>query len=281
MPGISFDRAAPFYDDTRGFPAGVDVQVRDAIVGLAGASPTTRFVELGVGTGRVALPFVRAGYHYTGIDLSRAMMLQLRRKIAGDPARATYRLQLCQGDVMYLPFGDRVFDVAIITHVLHLVDDWRQVLDEARRVLHQRGQLLLAYNEDARHGPDGAPTPVQRAWQRWGQILADLGVERAQRGGSHSVTEEAAEYLRERGAQVEQVTLVEYQQLPQTPRQIVERCKGRVYSSDWHLPDDIYNEALRRLEQWLHEECPAPDAPSSDRGRFSAMHITWPVRQGE
>jgi len=66
MPGISFDRAAEYYDNTRGFPEGVDEQIRAAIVNYTGASFNTRFLELGVGTGRIALPFIQAGYDYSG-----------------------------------------------------------------------------------------------------------------------------------------------------------------------------------------------------------------------
>jgi len=47
MPGISFDRAAEYYDNTRGFPEGVAEQIRAAIVNYTGANFDTRFLELG------------------------------------------------------------------------------------------------------------------------------------------------------------------------------------------------------------------------------------------
>src|SRR5262249_19592732 len=79
MPGVNFDRAARFYDRTRGLPDGVAADVRDAICTLVGAGPDTRFLEVGVGTGRIALPFALAGRSYWGVDLSGEMLSVLQR----------------------------------------------------------------------------------------------------------------------------------------------------------------------------------------------------------
>jgi ubiquinone/menaquinone biosynthesis C-methylase UbiE len=70
MPGVVFDRATSFYDATRGFPPGVAEQVRDQIARCTGAGRSTRLLEIGVGTGRIALPFLQIGADYTGADLS-------------------------------------------------------------------------------------------------------------------------------------------------------------------------------------------------------------------
>jgi hypothetical protein len=46
----------------------------------------------------IALPFIRAGYDYTGVDISPASMKRLAGKLAGDPGTA-YRSQLRQADI--------------------------------------------------------------------------------------------------------------------------------------------------------------------------------------
>lgn len=53
---------------------------------LAGAG---RALELGVGTGRIALPLARRGVEVHGIDLSRAMVERLRAKPGGDAIGVT------------------------------------------------------------------------------------------------------------------------------------------------------------------------------------------------
>src|SRR5215470_18708851 len=60
-------------------PAAVDPAV-DLLAGLAGDG---RALELGIGTGRIALPLARRGVPVHGIDLSRAMVARLRAKPGG------------------------------------------------------------------------------------------------------------------------------------------------------------------------------------------------------
>ncbi|MFW6312364.1 MAG: class I SAM-dependent methyltransferase, partial [Spirochaetota bacterium] len=64
---------------------------------LADLAAGGRVLEFAVGTGRVAIPLVRRGVRVTGIELSNAMIAQLRTKIdeqslpviQGDMASAT------------------------------------------------------------------------------------------------------------------------------------------------------------------------------------------------
>jgi SAM-dependent methyltransferase len=57
-----------------------------ALVGLSGAGPA---LELGIGTGRVALELARHGVEVHGIDASQAMVDELRRKPGGDAIPVT------------------------------------------------------------------------------------------------------------------------------------------------------------------------------------------------
>jgi SAM-dependent methyltransferase len=66
-------------------PEAVDPAV-DLLAGLAGDG---RALELGVGTGRLALPLARRGIPVHGIDMSRAMVDRLRAKPGGDTVGVT------------------------------------------------------------------------------------------------------------------------------------------------------------------------------------------------
>ena len=83
-----FDEAvAAVYDDD---PAIVDpaavVPVVDLIAELAGSG---RALELGIGTGRIALPLAGRGVPVHGIELSRAMVARLRAKPGSDAIDVT------------------------------------------------------------------------------------------------------------------------------------------------------------------------------------------------
>jgi SAM-dependent methyltransferase len=77
------DDAADMYD-----PAVLEPAV-DFLAGLAGDG---RALELGVGTGRIALPLAARGVEVHGIDLSEAMLARLRAKPGAD------RIGLTLGD---------------------------------------------------------------------------------------------------------------------------------------------------------------------------------------
>jgi len=58
----------------------------DFLAGLAGGG---RVLELGIGTGRIALPLAARGVSVCGIDLSEAMVARLRAKPGGDAIKVT------------------------------------------------------------------------------------------------------------------------------------------------------------------------------------------------
>jgi SAM-dependent methyltransferase len=71
------ERMAGVYDDWYGGPMEATVAT---LARLAGGGPA---LELGVGTGRIALPLRQAGVEVHGIDLSPAMVERMRAKPAG------------------------------------------------------------------------------------------------------------------------------------------------------------------------------------------------------
>lgn len=279
MPGVVFDRAAGFYDATRGLPPGVAEEVRDQIALFTGAGHATRFLEIGVGTGRIALPFVEIGADYTGADLSFPMIEVLRRKIAALSDGAG-RLKLALADAVALPFADASFDVIIMIQLLHLVSDWRQTLRECRRVLRDGGWLVLSSNENAQQKSSAVTAPRPEGpllvRQKWNELINELDQDRLQQPGSHRLAnEEVCEVLAEMGAVVRHLTLTEYQHHPMTAREMASLHRDRIFSSDWHHSDDVHALAMRRLECWLDEEHPAPDAPHRAQVQFSVLLAHW------
>src|SRR5256886_16170739 len=82
-------------------------------------------LEVGVGTGRYAVPLQKSGIRLVGVDISRKMVefglaKGLRDVVFADAAR--------------LPFVSGSFDVATTNHVLHLIPDWRDGLRGIARV---------------------------------------------------------------------------------------------------------------------------------------------------
>jgi SAM-dependent methyltransferase len=89
MPRDYFgEEVAGRYDEDEGFmfqPAHIEAVV-DFLSGLAGEGAA---LELGIGTGRIALPLAQRGVRVHGIDLSEAMVARLRAKPGGDEIPVT------------------------------------------------------------------------------------------------------------------------------------------------------------------------------------------------
>jgi SAM-dependent methyltransferase len=280
MLPVSFDRAAEYYDTTRGYADGSAERIRDAIVAYTGAGHDTRFLELGVGTGRIALPFIRANYDYTGVDISSAMMARLADKLAGDPGAVTYRFQLHEADITALPFDATRFDVIIAVHVLHLVVEWQRAIQEARRVLRPGGWLLCGSDEtlgEDNSSVDPRLPPPLRVRLKWWELRRELGLGRTSgRANLRSRDTLLIEYLRGLGATVDTATLAKYELPAISARAMADRVKARVFSADWDTAEAAHAELSRRLDDWLAQSVDAPDVPVSVAGEFMAITATWP-----
>ena len=86
--GYFDERVAARYDDSEAemFEAQVIDPVVEVLVELAGSG---RALELGIGTGRIALPLAQRGVSVHGIDLSKAMVARLRAKRDGEDIGVT------------------------------------------------------------------------------------------------------------------------------------------------------------------------------------------------
>jgi SAM-dependent methyltransferase len=86
--GFFGGRSAASYDESAVamFEPGVLEPAVEVLADLAGSG---RALELGIGTGRIALPLARRGIPVDGIELSRAMIARLRAKPGGDAIGVT------------------------------------------------------------------------------------------------------------------------------------------------------------------------------------------------
>lgn len=143
MNSVNFDRAAGYYDATRALPEATMTELTGVLAAeLAGRQPC---LEIGVGTGRFALPLRAAGIAMAGTDISAGML----RRLAANAGGAS-PFPLAQADATRLPFAAGAFGSVLAVHVLHLIPDWRIAVDEAVRVLRPGGALVASFPTDNR-----------------------------------------------------------------------------------------------------------------------------------
>lgn len=103
---------------------------------LMPASPAA-IVDLGCGTGSLAVLLAQAGHDVRGVDLSPRMVAAAKAKAAGLPA------EFVRGDASRPPFAPASCDVVLARHVLWALPDPAAALTTWVRLLRPGGRLVL------------------------------------------------------------------------------------------------------------------------------------------
>jgi ubiquinone/menaquinone biosynthesis C-methylase UbiE len=136
----------------------------EPLLDAAGVKKGTRVIDIATGPGYVAAAAARRGATVIGVDFSTAMI---------DEAKGRYPdLEFREGDAEHLPFGNALFDAAVMNFgILHLGRP-DHALAEACRVLHAGGRFgftAWAKPEDA-----AGFGIVLRALARYGDVNVSL-----------------------------------------------------------------------------------------------------------
>lgn len=126
------------------------------------------YVELGAGTGRIALPFAREGARVHAVEPARAMRSLLEEKVAREPeeVRARVTVEGSRADDFHGPADVRVTLVSLpFNAVLHLVDgaELRRAFSRAHEALEPGGCFALDMT-----GPSWAAMGVGDV--EWGRV---------------------------------------------------------------------------------------------------------------
>jgi ubiquinone/menaquinone biosynthesis C-methylase UbiE len=136
-----WDRRADTFDDEIGHGLVSEEQRRawlDLLSPLGDRSPG-RVLDVGCGTGFLALRFAELGHTVTGIDLSPQMIDRARRKAEQADQQIDFRV----GDATALDFPDETYDLVVARHVIWNLPDPDRGVAEWLRVLRPGGRLVL------------------------------------------------------------------------------------------------------------------------------------------
>lgn len=135
-----WDERVEVWEEVAGSPAFAKI-ARD-VCALARPSASDRVVDLGAGTGLLALSLASAVQEVTAVDISAAMLARLSDKAA----------EACLGnvssvcaDLRTLPLPDESATLVVSSYAFHHVNDAAKelALSEARRILVPGGRLVL------------------------------------------------------------------------------------------------------------------------------------------
>lgn len=131
----AYRRWAPIYDATVNH---IFTPGRKRALALLNLQPGENVLIVGVGTG-ADFPFLPAGAHATGIDISPEMLAKARLKLP----RCRAHVELIRGDAQALPVPKNSYDTAILNLVLSVVPDGHACLQSALRAVKTCGRLVV------------------------------------------------------------------------------------------------------------------------------------------
>jgi ubiquinone/menaquinone biosynthesis C-methylase UbiE len=135
-----WDDYAPYYD----WENRQTVGRRDIAFWSRLAAPVRgSILELGCGTGRVAIPVAKTGRMVLGVDRSASMLDRARMRVRR--AKLQSRVKLIRGDIRHLPFPDTSFPLVMAPYGIlqSLLDETllMETLRDVRRVLARGGMF--------------------------------------------------------------------------------------------------------------------------------------------
>jgi SAM-dependent methyltransferase len=240
---IAFDQAAEYYDRSRVTdPATLRATVDALESEFAGRG---RVLEIGVGTGALALPLAERGVPMVGLDLSTPMMRKLVEKAGG-----TAPFPLVRGDATGLPFRDGSLGGAYFRWVLHLIPNWTEAVAELCRVVGPGGVIVTE--------PGVFTGGWRDMWLRFVDILGD----RVRPVGLDWVGEyEELDAAFVAGGAVRRDLPAIVTRNESTLRRYFEELEERLFSWTWRVPDEELQPAIAEVRAWAERVHPDLDTP--------------------
>jgi SAM-dependent methyltransferase len=243
---VDFNSNSKIYDDRHG--AVISDQLGQAVADRLRLGST--IIDIGSGTGRVAIALAGSGFKVVAVDAAFAMLQTMRRKSA-DAA-----LLAVAAEGARLPLRRRCADAVVMARLLYLVSDWQGLLREAKAVLRPSGTLFHEWgNGDA-----------SEAWvqvrEKARSLFQEAGVETPFHPGARSEAEVDC-CVRDLGFrrtdQIEAgagpaITLADF----------LNKIESGEFSYVWDVPRDLQASCLPRLRHWcegrfdLHQPAAMP-----------------------
>jgi SAM-dependent methyltransferase len=155
-------------------------------------NPGERVLDVGCGTGNLALPAAQVGATVTGVDIATNSLEQARARAAA----AGLTIQFDEGDAEQLPYADAQFDTVVTMFGAMFAPRPEKAAAELLRVCRPGGRIVMAnwtpegfvgdfFRTTAKHVPPPPTMPSPLLWgkeeivrQRLGNEIADLQLTR-------------------------------------------------------------------------------------------------------
>jgi SAM-dependent methyltransferase len=245
---IDYGQIAEEYEVSRRVPREFKTQIIQQIIEKTELTNQTLFLELGCGTGRLIREFTKQGIPVIGIDIAPQMISQacLNPILRNNP-----RSHLLIGDVGALPFLFGMYHVIFAIHILHLLPDWKEVLNDIRQMLTPSGTLVFGIIE--------APAYKSKLFAFYNRRRMELGYPP---NDSRPTFEEIKSELSAAGASISTQTLQTTTMIPF--EDTISFLDQRIFGSmRQNLPDVVHRRVMNELHEYTTTRFQSPQMQES------------------
>jgi ubiquinone/menaquinone biosynthesis C-methylase UbiE len=205
-----------------------------------------RCLEIGVGTGIVALPLADAGIPMVGVDLSAPMLARLIEKAGG---RRPF--PLVRGDATRLPFADGSFGGAVVRHVLHLIPAWERAISELIHTVGPGGVVLLVRSD--------IPPEWREVTDRFMELVGEPSFARGLDAWDLAKVDRAFARHGARGRALPSIS----ERLAQSVGTFIDQMSEGLHSWTWDVEEAERREAADEVRRWALERFGTLDPPGA------------------
>lgn len=103
-----------------------------------------KVLDIGTGTGNLAVKFLERGCQVIGIDPSVELLKLAELKVK--EWKGHFQIRLCEDPFLQIPFPEQTFNIIASTYSIHHISDEvkRLSIQEMKRVLKPNGQVIIA-----------------------------------------------------------------------------------------------------------------------------------------
>jgi SAM-dependent methyltransferase len=256
---VDFSQNSSVYDRRHGAVLG-DENI-DRLCTAAALATHAAVLDIGAGTGRIAIPLAARGCVVVALEPAPGMVDQLRTK------SSSHSPSVVIGEGAQLPFASHAFEAIVIARLLYLTTDWRQILREASRVLAVGGFLLHEWGNGE----------VEEEWvqirEEARRLFEEAGVRQPFHPGVRTDMD-VDRALKTLGfARLSDVVIGPGPQL--TLRAFLRRLFDGELSYIWNVPKPVLAECLPRLAAWSEQTF------DLDRPVTIPEQISWTVYRSQ
>jgi len=234
-----FDWASSFYDYSRAIPDDLMRKLIEILQDKLKIDSNSKILEVGVGTGRIAIPLTKKLHINTiGVDISERMLQKCQERIS-----YTENIQLILADGLTLPFKNSQFNIILTSHILHLLSNVHQFINKILPLLVKNGFYvnLEAYVNYTQTIP----------FEIYYSKLSESGFRHIYLTGL--VRRGLIIYLSRRGWKHKEYIIRSERTI--SNNDLVRFIQNRVFSHQRNISPDLHQQALQYLYKELEEKC--------------------------